>query len=262
MEITHSPELARICGELSGDGHIQLKGWRGLTSFYSKNLSTIKDFEARFRRIFGVKGHTYIDDGKSRSYRIFFISKGAAKTLVSLGAPAGNKTDTPFIVPDWISNGKPKIKAAYLLGLFSAEGSIYHTKSGDRWRIEIEMYKHESLKEEGRRFFIQLKEMLESLHIRCSPVRFGRRNSRKNGSHSIAIKLDIEQPSFTNFYKEVGFADELKTKALSEAIRPSLQRKGDGAHRRAEVSCPKAGLQSQAAQGDRLQNCSDEPSDR
>ncbi len=253
MAISQTLELARICGELTGDGHIQLKEWRGLVSFYSKNLSTIKDFEERFKGIFQVEGHIYTDDRRWRSYRIFFISKEVAKALTSSGVPSGNKTDIPFLIPEWIFNGKPEIKAAYLRGIFSAEGSIYYTKRSDRWRIEIEMYKRESLKSEGKRFFTQIKDMLESLQIRCSPVRFGRKNKRKDGSYSIALKLDIEQPSFTNFYKEVGFADELKAKTLSEAIRPSLQRKGDGANRRAEVSCHQAGLQSQAAQGDRLQ---------
>ncbi len=39
--IKFTPELARICGELTGDGHIQLSEWRGLVSFYSKNHSPI-----------------------------------------------------------------------------------------------------------------------------------------------------------------------------------------------------------------------------
>lgn len=218
MEIEKSPDLTRICGELTGDGHIQLKGWRRIVSFYSKNLATIKDFEVRFSKIFRVKGRIYIDDRKWRSYRVFFISREVAEKLVSIGLLAGNKTNTPFLVPDWIINGESEIRSAYLAGLFTTEGSVYHTKGSDRWRIEMEMYKWEKYKTEGVRFMDQIAGMLRSLGVPCSPVRIGRKDHRKDGTTSIAMKIDIKKGGFTNFYKQIGFFDKTKAERCLRAI--------------------------------------------
>ncbi len=216
--IKFTPELARICGELTGDGHIQLSEWRGLVSFYSKNHSVIADFKLRFEKLFGSKGHIYEDNRKGwKRYKLFFISKPVVEYLVSLSVPFGNKTNQSFCVPEWIYTGKLAFKSAYLQGLFDSEGSIYSTKAkqGFRWRIEIEMYKSVKLQNEGKFFMAQLVNMLQELGVVCSPVRFGKKNLRKEGSSSIALKFDIEQSSFRNFYKRVGFTNKLKASKLS-----------------------------------------------
>lgn len=229
MQIKLTPELAKICAELTGDGHIQIQDWRGLVSFYSKNLNTIDDFESRFREIFNVKGRIYADNRRNwQRYKLFFISMPVAKALEALEVPIGNKTNSSFFVPKWVFDGSAELKAAYLRGLFNAEGSVSVTKTpyGQRWRIELEMYKWTKYRKEGRVFIEQLVCMLEELGIRCSPVRFGRTNLRKNGTRSIAIKLNIEKSSFGNFYKQVGFDDSLKAEKLSLFAEATLSRCG------------------------------------
>ncbi len=217
MNVPLSPELARICADITGDGHLQLKDWRGLTSFYSKKIEHIHNMNERFQRLFGIKGRIYVDNRYGRTrYKLFFISKQAAQFLALVGVPVGNKTNQVFSVPDWILNGNKDIQSAYLRGLFTAEGSIFPTKikNGVRWRIGIELYKSVHYRQEGLAYMNQLKQMLEKFHIHCSPARLGRQNQRKNGSYSIATKLDIESSSFLSFYHSIGFDDEEKQRKL------------------------------------------------
>ena len=218
MSFNLTSELARICGELTGDGHIQLKEWRGLISFYSKNFEEIINFKSRFENLFNLKGHIYEDKRNNcNRYKSFFISVQIANYFVSLGVPFGNKTNQPFFVPVWVFSGDKKIKAAYLRGLFAAEGSIYGTKNkaGVRWRIEIELWKWVKYQDCAKKFMLQLVEMLSDLGVVCSPVRFGKKNIRKDKAESIAVKFNIEKTNFRNFYKRVGFTNRLKASKLA-----------------------------------------------
>ena len=213
--------LAKIVADVTGDGHLQLKNWRGLVSFYSNDHNKIEDIIERFRTLFGVIGRVYMKHGKNLQYRVFFISKPVARYLMSMGVPEGNKTDQSFLIPSWIMKGDRKVRAAFLRGIFSAEGSVFYTKQKNgkkRWQIGIEMYKWVRLEANGKEFMEQLRDLLDDFNIRTSPVRFGRKNLRKNGTYSVAVKMDIELNEFGKFYKEIGFDDTKKTQRLLEAI--------------------------------------------
>ena len=77
-KLVGSPELARIVADITGDGHLQLKDWRGLISFYSNNIEAINNLKEKFNELFDVKGHVYIDDRINKRYNLFFISKTLA----------------------------------------------------------------------------------------------------------------------------------------------------------------------------------------
>ncbi|MBN1645132.1 hypothetical protein JW851_03785 [Candidatus Woesearchaeota archaeon] len=216
------PKLARIVADITTDGHLQLQDWRGLTSFYSKDAKVINESNKRFKDLFEIEGRIYIDTSYGRKrYKIFFISKPLAEFLISVGVPKGNKTNRPFYVPDWVIKGNKKVKSAYLQGMFTAEGSIFPTRqknNSTRWRIGIEFYKWTKYKKEGKEFLNQIREMLAQFSIKCSPVRYGRTNLRKNGTKSVAIKLDIEKSSFRNFYKYITFDDSRKNQILQKVL--------------------------------------------
>jgi len=221
-----NPELARIVADITSDGHIQLKEWRGLTSFYSKDLEAINQSKNRFKYLFGIDGRTYIDNSYNRKrYKLFFISRPLAEFLVLAGVPKGNKTNKPFYIPRWILNGNKKIKSAYLQGIFTAEGSIFSTRQKDndvRWRIGIEFYKWTKYNKEGKQFLNQIKNLLIQFRIKSSPVRYGRTNLRKDGTKSIAVKLDIEKSSFSNFYKYISFDDPKKNAILQQVLSEQI----------------------------------------
>ncbi|MBI4451549.1 LAGLIDADG family homing endonuclease [Candidatus Woesearchaeota archaeon] len=222
-DVRYTPELARICADITGDGHLQLQDWRGLTSFYAKDIEDIHKMNKRFENVFGVSGRIYRDDRNGRTrYKLFFISKKAAQELARAGVPTGNKTNKPFSVPDWILAGDEAFQAAYLRGLFTAEGSIFSVRqSGNRvrWQISIEMYKRTDLAREGIEYMQQVKQMLQDLGIVSSPVRLGRRNKRIDGTESIAVRLDVESRSFYMFHEKVSFDCEQKAAKLLTQVR-------------------------------------------
>ncbi len=230
QDVALTPELARICAELTGDGHIQLLKNKnvGLISFYSKHVYEISDFISRFQRIFNLESHVYPDnrDGNKR-YKLFFFSRPVADFLISIGVPAGNKTNQPFFVPPWIVGGSAEIKAAYLRGLFTTEGCISatRTKREPRWRIDIEMYKWTKFKAEAKQYMEQIAQMLRDLGVHCSPVCFGSKNLRKNGTWSIATKITIEKRAFKDFNRSVGFCNKIKAEKLALVLKECASHK-------------------------------------
>lgn len=128
------PDLAKICGAITGDGHIQIKEWRYLTSFYSNDYSQIILINDLFSKLFGVKGRIYTKNAKNIQYRLFIISKDVAIFLQQAQVPVGKKTDVSFSIPDWILKGEKILAANYLRGLFTAEGCVNATKVKEKIR--------------------------------------------------------------------------------------------------------------------------------
>ena len=52
----------------------------------------------------------------------FVCNVKIAKEFESLGMPIGKRVEQDFDIPNWISNGSNEIKAAFLSGLYAAEG--------------------------------------------------------------------------------------------------------------------------------------------
>jgi len=226
QHLTKNPKLARIVADLTGDGHLQINKWRYLASFYSKNLEEINAVKQRFFELFGVKAKIYVDNSTSKKspnstkrYKLFIISKPVCEFLRKIGTPVGNKTNNSFIVPDWIFNGTSEIQSSYLRGLFDNEGSIHTTRGKKlRWRISFGMAKNSILLDSGINYFEQLRLMLSRFGVKSSPVRHFKLNTRKDGSLSRGLHIDIEKHSFRNFFKYVGFDHPIKQQRLIEAL--------------------------------------------
>jgi len=222
LKLIGTPELSRIVADITGDGHLQIKDWRGLVSFYSNDITQIEKLKEKFYHFFGIKGHIYIDNRIHKRYKLFFISKSLANFFENIGVPKGNKTNLAYGIPSWIFEGNSQVKAGYLMGFFTAEGYIYSTKSKDkaiRWRIGIEQYKNEMIKDSCKSYMEQLKAMLRDFEICSSPVRFCGQNIRKDGSKSVGARFDIEKSSFRNFYKYIGFDHAEKQRKLILSMR-------------------------------------------
>ena len=216
-----TPDLSRIIADINGDGHLQLQGWRGLVSFYSKKKNEIDAVSKRFKSLFDIQGRLYVDS-RGKGYKLFFISKPLAQFLNEIGAAKGNKTNQSFLVPEWIIKGDKEAKRAYLKGIFVTEGYIYSTKIKNnkiRWRIGLEQYKNEAFKDDGKNYMEQIRNMLNGFKIKSSPVRFNGSNIRKDGTKSVGMRFDIEKKYFANFYKEVGFENKEKIHRLINAMR-------------------------------------------
>ncbi len=216
------PVLARSIADITGDGHLQIKDWRHLISFYSKDLTEIEKVQNRFYYLFGIHGRLYTDNRNMKRYKLFFISKPIALFFKEMGTPVGNKTNTPFKVPNFIINGKSRVKSAYLQGMFDAEGSIYSSKNNarTRWRINFAMCKNVEYLESGIDYLNQIQQLLADFKVRTSPIRKRLENIRKDGSQSIQLQFEIEASSFRNFYKSIGFGHSIKREKLLQVLGP------------------------------------------
>ena len=221
-----NPELSRLVADLTSDGHLQIQGHRYISSFYSKDRSEIKEFEQRFYKLFKVKGKIYEDKrpvGKNPNpiirYQAFFISKPVNLFLKNIGVPSGDKTNSPFLIPDWIINGSKKIKSSYLRGLYDAEGSIFCGKD-KRWQITLKMAKNKVLLKEGIAFFEQIRKILLEFDVKTSTINYSKLNIRKDGSTSVYLRIAIERSSFGNFLKHVGFDNKSKQEKLLISLGP------------------------------------------
>lgn len=210
---------ALIVACITGDGHLQVKDWRYLISFYSKHMDEINMQRRLFKRVFGINGRLYPPSTNSSAHKLFFISKEVTKELIILGTPVGNKLNNPFLVPNWIINGSKAIKSNYLRGIYSCEGSIFKWRNYNRWAITIEMFKKEGFERNGFAYMEQLRSLLQNFQIKTSPIKTIRRFYRSDGSVSVGFKFDINPPSFRNFYKWVEFYNKDKQLKLITALR-------------------------------------------
>ncbi|MBI2109657.1 LAGLIDADG family homing endonuclease [Candidatus Woesearchaeota archaeon] len=216
------PALARIIADINSDGHLQIKNWRGLTSFYSNNKEEVLAHKNKMEKLFGIKGRIYAKKVKNVQYMVFFISKEIALFLNMIGVVEGRKSSKIFSVPSWIKNGNYKVKSAFLRGMYDCEGSIHPTKQRKgkpRWRISIDQAKDEKIKEYGKDYMEEIKKMVNELGIKTSPVRYLRKNPRKDGSYSISSGFDIEKNNFKNFYKAISFDNLKKKERLINVIK-------------------------------------------
>jgi intein/homing endonuclease len=225
-QLLNNPELAKLAGYITGDGHLQIKNWRYLTSFFSKDIEEVEAFESISQNLFNITPKRYEDrrktwKGSGLRYQCFIISKPVALFLQKYEIPVGNKTNSPFLIPSWILNGSNEVKTAYLRALYDNEGTIFSCK--ERWQIVFRMAKNKILLKEGIAFFEQIREILKSLDIRTSPVNYGKLNIRKDGSTSMYLRITIEKPSFGNFLKHVGFDNKSKQEKLLKSLRASGQ---------------------------------------
>lgn len=214
-------ELARVVADINSDGSLQMQNWRYISSFYSNYYEEISEHKELIENLFNIRGRIYIKQEKNPQYKISFISKDLTLFLNKIGVVEGRKTEKVFFVPDWIKKGSEKVKIAFLKGFYNCEGCVYatnHKKYAPRWRISIEQYKNENLKESGKQYMEGIRALLSYFDINTSPVRFVGRHIRQDGSFSIGCRFDIEKTSFKNFYSYIGFDNQIKQFKLKSAI--------------------------------------------
>ncbi len=218
--IINNSSLARIVADITGDGNLQIQGWRYITSFTSKHIEEIHAVNQRFKSAFAVEGKIYVDDRVSvksprsgRRYRLCIISKPVALFLKEIGTPVGNKTNIAFSIPSWIIESNSNTKSAYLRGLFDNEGSIFCRNNG-RWQMGFRMVKNQNLLEEGKDYLNQIRTLLSEFGVKSSPVRGAPLNIRKDGTQSFELVFNIEKSSFRNFLKHIGFDHPEKREKL------------------------------------------------
>ena len=167
----HLPLVAILTAWLTGDGHIS-RGIHDIT-FYEEHRDSLdnlaKSLQIHFPhlRISNVK-----KQGCGNSYRLRVFNPALAHFFVVLGVPAGNKSEAPFQVPQFVLNGSDEVKRNYIGTIICCEGStpkIAKKHSGNA--IGFSLSKVESLEKEHIEYMERLRGLLSEFGIMTSEVR-------------------------------------------------------------------------------------------
>lgn len=130
-------ECAWLAGLMIGDGNLTAEKadkWGVGISLSGNDEVIINKFTSLLTKKFGLKARVYYDD-KKHYYLVHSSSALLASILGKFGVDRGNKSKT-FDVPDFVFSLNNKLLAAYLKGLFDAEGSV----SIDKHTISFHIY--------------------------------------------------------------------------------------------------------------------------
>ena len=212
------PTILKIMGMVWGDGTVQTNGFCGI---YGKpeDLDDIKcDVEKlgfkcniqvreRHSKIITRYGPSEFDNTE---YSLHVGSKSFGVFLYALGVPIGNKSIQRTMLPKWMQSLESWQKRQFLAAYFGAEMSKPMSHNGYNFSCPaISVNKLEGLVEDSRCFLSEIKDMLESLSIKCIMPKDveGYRYKGKNGE-TLGVRLCIlsNTENLMRFFGTVGYA--------------------------------------------------------
>ena len=129
-------DVAYLTGFVIGDGNVSSKSGNYLVRAVEENEIFINSFAELFEKVFNRKPKVYFDR-YNNSYVAWIHSKQIWEHFVNdLEVPSGDKSTT-VKVPNWIKICDESIKAAFLRGLFDAEGSVIPIKNKSKNNVQI-----------------------------------------------------------------------------------------------------------------------------
>jgi hypothetical protein len=214
--------LAGIIADLMCDGHLQGNPkWR--IDFTSKSKSELKRFEGTIKTLFNKTGK--IRECKTnkygKTYNMGINCSPVARILLLCGVPQGQKVLTPFGAPEWILKDKECFRI-FCKRMFSCEGSIMHEKTRRMPQVRLDMWKAESLLEDGFKFINGICSKMDRYFGIKSTITFpNSRSVRKDGIITKPIRVYILGESMLKFCDKIGFEGD-KQKSL-KALIPKLR---------------------------------------
>ena len=111
-------DIAWLLGLIHGDGYVYLTDSKGEVSIaIAENQLDILSKATKSLQKFGINTHLITPTAKDRCYKLRVSSKQLADYLSDLKQPK-----TSMTIPEYIMRGLPDIRAAYVAGLFDADG--------------------------------------------------------------------------------------------------------------------------------------------
>lgn len=218
-----SPSLAGIIADLIGDGHVQDTPVRMRLDYTSKSTKELDRFGAEVYNIFKIRGKIRKCTTNTYGTMNYGVNcRPLIRVLRLLGAPSGSKVLTRFPIPEWILGNKC-LFARFVNRLFSCEGSVDLVNK----YIEIQMYKSETLIEDGLLFFKKIKSYLNIyFNIKTTEPFLGNTfNLRHDGIRTRPIRLKIKnKESLIKFRDFIGIEDPSKMVRLKNITENNLNK--------------------------------------
>ncbi len=229
LPLYSSPELAALVAALMTDGHVDWYTRDGRPRarkiiLYSSEKEECEWFLRIVRSLFGTEGHVQpyrpnCSYFKKQPYKAVVWNAAVARILILAGAPAGNKTEKEFLVPNWIMNGGDAVKRNFLKALFTFEGSKPRRRLRScSFQIDLCMVKKDEFLSNGLRFLSQIGELLKAFGVNtCKIGYYAKRKGLKKANHVFHFSI-MQQISIINFYRNIGYFKGEKQRLLKKAV--------------------------------------------
>jgi uncharacterized sporulation protein YeaH/YhbH (DUF444 family) len=201
-------DKAYLLGALLGDGHIFTSPNSSYITLTDENDERLQIYRETFKRAFGVNGIIRNRPGIHNRKRIHFNSAPLARQLM-IEYPMLKRLSRNRYIEASIYREAPEVRAAFLRGLFDAEGTIAH---------HAVMFYSAS-----QRLVMQVKHLLSYWGIRArvhdfeqDEWRMGEGRTIKGGTY---YKLSVNAKDVLLFAEHIGFGcpkKRAKMKALAE----------------------------------------------
>ncbi len=215
------PILIKLLGFVLGGGTApNIKKGTRRTVFYGKEEDMLEikhDVEAlgfkcvirHRKRHHKLKGQHRVCESDSDVYSATVSSTAFTAILVGLGAPVGNKVSITYGVPAWIMTSEDWQKRLFLASYFGAELSAPRTTNNHKF---VEPYfrfgKLSTIREDGRRFLLNIKELLSAFGIETSDPHLSEDygyQTKKGEGISFGVRISANSENLRNLFGKIGF---------------------------------------------------------
>lgn len=240
--------LARLIGAQFSDGSLYHSGYNNYREV-SFSVGQIGDvgalrhdlnnlgFECMYRKKVSkcnIKGRIFV----MRSYTVRSRSTSLWLLLRALGAPAGNKTNTVYKIPEWIMRTAPDIQREFLAAYLGGDGPTVNIRLKERQGKEpynslsindIEFHKRSDLEKSGLILASQISRLLTKFGVKINKVFIeDDAYERKDKSRAKIIHIQISNNfgSAYNLCQRIGYAyarqKSLSAKFIGEFLKKRL----------------------------------------
>jgi tRNA-splicing ligase RtcB len=212
------PVLLKVIGLVMGDGTIPRTTL--VTAIYGKK-EDLENVAADLSSI-GVRSRIYSRRKNcsvttrygtsvfaNEEYSLHIPARAFGVLMATLGVPLGNKATQAYAVPDWIKKAEKWQKRLFLAAYFGAEMTKPLTNNGYNFsEPAVSVNKLKALSENAVEFLSDLKEMLQSFSVECSPISEvdGYAYEGKNGKttgHRLAVLSNAD--NLLRFFSTVSY---------------------------------------------------------
>lgn len=212
---------AFLVGKIMGDGNLDKR----YTCRFIGQINDLTNLRVFLVENFSIKENSikiYYRENIGKSYLLQVNDSLLGRYLYALGAPIGNKTNNPFLVPKWIILSE-RCKKSYLQGIFDDELATIKIKREKFGReATFRMAKVEKYQDNLTTFLQQIKDLTESLSVVCGPIGQPHfENLHQNGEKTFSQCFRIlgNKENLIKFHKNIGFAlNEQKRAELESCV--------------------------------------------
>lgn len=204
QEHTLTEDQAYMLGALLGDGHIYTSPNSSSIFITDESQERLQQYAEIFERAFGVRG---LIRNRSNRWRVHFNSASLARQLIS-DYPMLKRLSRHRYIEKAIYRELPEVRAAFLRGLFDAEGTIAH---------HAVMFYSAS-----KQLITQVKHLLSYWGIRARLHSYEQKESRMGDGKMIKAgtyyKLSINAKDVLLFAEHIGFGCPVKRARMKALV--------------------------------------------